>query len=94
MSVGLKPNLFIPVFIFSQIDNGLIQGFFSNSSYYTTNNRYGPPIYLSTTAGSATTTPPATSGNVVRIIGHVDNYNNNSNVTVIRFNPDNFWLVV
>ena len=25
---------------------------------------------------------------------HVDNYNNNSNVTVIRFNPDNFWLVV
>jgi hypothetical protein len=72
----------------------LLHGFFASSNYYTNNNRYGPPIYLDTTAGSATTTVPATSGNVVRILGHVYNYSNGASATVIRFNPDNFWLVV
>jgi hypothetical protein len=72
----------------------LLRGFIASSVFYTTNNRYGPPVYLSTTPGDATTTPPATAGNVVRIIGHVDAFNNINAVAVLRFNPDNFWVVI
>jgi hypothetical protein len=72
----------------------LLRGFFASNSWYSMNYNYGVPMYLSTSSGQATTTAPSSSGNVVRILGHVDEYSNGNGCVVIRFNPDNSWLVI
>jgi hypothetical protein len=72
----------------------LLRGFFASNSWYSMNYNYGVPMYLSTSSGQATTTVPSSSGNVVRILGHVDEYSNGNGCVVMRFNPDNFWLVI
>lgn len=50
----------------------------------------GLPLFISTTAGSVTQTSPSTSGQIVRLIGH--NLYLNTDIVVIRFNPDNTWI--
>ena len=75
--------------------NILLRGFYASNSWYSSSPQYGAPMYLSpNTAGTAEDTIPSTTGNVVRIVGHIDNYSNNNGVFVLRFNPDNFWLVI
>jgi len=50
----------------------------------------GLPLYISPTTGNVTETAPTASGQYVRLIGH--NLYNNTDVVVIRFDPDNFWV--
>jgi hypothetical protein len=58
---------------------------------YTTFGSDGSPLYLSMgTSGTATNVQPSTSGNVVRIVG----YTYKGNPGVVRFWPDNTWVVV
>jgi hypothetical protein len=73
----------------------LLKGFFASNSWYSSSPQYGAPMYLSpNTAGTAEDVIPSTTGNVVRIIGHIYDYSNANGVFVLRFNPDNFWLVI
>ena len=70
----------------------LLHGFYgTQDGDYTTLSNTGEPLYMDTNAGQVTYIAPGTSGNVVRIIGHTYN---DSDPWVIRFNPDNFWLVI
>jgi len=46
----------------------------------------GAPVYVSETAGAITSPQPATSGNVIRIIGH------GTTATELFFNPDSTWI--
>lgn len=48
----------------------------------------GAPLYMSTTAGRVTTTAPSTTGDFVRVVGHVVDATNST----IYFKPDNTWL--
>jgi hypothetical protein len=54
----------------------------------------GVPLYASTTNGNITETEPSSTGNIVKVIGH--NINavtvGRTNVVLVRFNPDNFWI--
>jgi hypothetical protein len=50
----------------------------------------GLPLYISPTAGNVTEIAPTTAGQFVRLIGH--NLYDNTDVVVIRFDPDNFWV--
>jgi hypothetical protein len=50
----------------------------------------GSPLYISTTAGNVTETAPSGTGEYVRLIGH--NIYDNTDVVVIRFDPDNTWI--
>lgn len=71
----------------------LLNGYFASDSYFSMNFNFGVPMYLSSTsAGNATTTVPSSTGNVVRILGHVNHYSNANGCVVMRFNPDNFWV--
>jgi hypothetical protein len=73
----------------------LLRGFFASDTYYNNSGNYGVPMYLNAgTSGSLTDVAPSTTGNIVRIVGHIDNYSNGYGCTVLRFNPDNFWLVI
>ena len=82
--MGGNNNDYIPI---------LLHGFFSSPNY-SLGARYGIPIYMDTTPGAMRIFPPSTTGNYVRLVGHVDNYNNANSNVVIRFNPDNFWVVI
>ena len=71
----------------------LLQGFYGTVSGHATNlSNPSEPLYISE-ASNATVTyiAPSTSGNVVRIIGHTYWP---SDPWVVRFNPDNFWVVI
>ena len=73
----------------------LLRGFYASNSWYGSSPQYGSPMYLSpNTPGNAEETVPSTTGDVVRIVGHIDDYSNANGVFVLRFNPDNFWLVI
>ena len=73
----------------------LLRGFYASNSWYGSSPQYGSPMYLSpNTPGNAEETVPSTTGDVVRIVGHIDDYSNGNGVFVLRFNPDNFWLVI
>jgi hypothetical protein len=73
----------------------LLRGFFASDTYYNNSGNYGVPMYLNAgTSGSLTDVAPSTTGNIVRIVGHIDNYNNSNSCAVLRFNPDNSWLVI
>ena len=73
----------------------LLNGFFASNTYYNNSGNYGVPMYLNaSTNGSLTDVAPSTTGNIVRIVGHIDNYSNSNGCAVVRFNPDNFWLVI
>jgi hypothetical protein len=48
----------------------------------------GSPLWIDTTAGFMRNSAPASSGNVVRQIGHILASH------VIRFNPDNYYSIV
>lgn len=52
--------------------------------------KLGAAVYMSTTAGQVTTTAPSTSGDYVRIVGHVVSATN----AVIYFNPENGWIEI
>lgn len=52
--------------------------------------KLGTAVYMSTTAGQVTTTAPSTSGDYVRIVGHVISGTN----AIIYFNPENGWIEV
>jgi hypothetical protein len=56
----------------------------------------GAPLYASTTNGKITETAPSSSGNIVKIIGHNISSNvvgeEEVNVAVVRFKPDNTWI--
>ena len=53
----------------------------------------GSPLYISAiNAGSITQTTPTGSGDFVRLIGH--NLYDNTDVVVIRFDPDNTWIKI
>jgi hypothetical protein len=73
----------------------LLRGFFASDTYYNNSGSYGVPMYLNAgTSGSLTDVAPSTTGNIVRIVGHIDNYSNSNSCAVLRFNPDNSWLVI
>lgn len=72
----------------------LLNGFFASISYFSATAMYGVPMYLHTTGGQGNTTAPSSTGNVVRVIGHVYDWGNTNGCVVLRFNPDNFWLVI
>ena len=73
----------------------LLRGFFASDTYYNNSGNYGVPMYLNAgTSGSLTDVAPSTTGNIVRIVGHIDNYSNSNSCAVLRFNPDNSWLVI
>jgi hypothetical protein len=72
----------------------LLNGFFASISYFSATTMYGVPMYLHTTGGQGNTTAPSSTGNVVRVIGHVYDWGNTNSCVVLRFNPDNFWLVI
>ena len=71
----------------------LLHGFYGtqDGEWTTSLTNEGEPLYIDTTAGYVTSTAPGSSGNVVRIIGHTYTV---SDPWVVRFNPDNFWLVI
>jgi hypothetical protein len=50
----------------------------------------GDPLYVSLNAGNVTETAPTAAGDFVRLIGH--NLYDNTDVVVIRFDPDNTWV--
>jgi hypothetical protein len=50
----------------------------------------GFPLYVSLNAGNVTETAPTAAGDYVRLIGH--NIYDNTDVVVIRFDPDNTWI--
>jgi hypothetical protein len=52
----------------------------------------GLPLYVSLTAGNVTETAPTAAGDYVRLIGH--NIYDNTDVVVIRFDPDNTWIEI
>jgi hypothetical protein len=52
----------------------------------------GFPLYASPTAGYVTETAPSTAGQFVRLIGH--NLYDTTDTVVIRFNPDNTWILL
>jgi hypothetical protein len=53
----------------------------------------GFPLYISaTTPGTITETAPTAAGDYVRIIGH--NIYDNTDAVVIRFDPDNTWILL
>jgi hypothetical protein len=59
----------------------------------TPTNDLGKPVYMSTTAGQYDMSPPSTSGQYVRIVGHVAAVSG-GNFYTIMFRPDNTWIVV
>lgn len=58
----------------------------TNSGWSTA--KKGAALYMSTTAGQVTTTAPSTTGDFVRVVGHVVDATNST----IYFKPDNTWL--
>jgi hypothetical protein len=52
----------------------------------------GLPLYVSLSAGGVTETAPTAAGDYVRLIGH--NIYDNTDVVVIRFDPDNTWILL
>ena len=70
----------------------LLHGFYgtTNGDYMVLNNQ-GEPLYIDTTTATVSYIAPSTTGDVVRIIGHTYD---NGDPWVVRFNPDNFWLVI
>jgi hypothetical protein len=50
----------------------------------------GVPLYVSSGGGNVSETVPTTAGQYVRIVGH--NLYDNTDVVVIRFDPDNTWI--
>lgn len=60
----------------------------TTTSLMATNAKIGAPLYMSTTAGAVQTAAPSTSGDIVRVVGHVINAADR----VIYFKPDNTWL--
>ena len=52
----------------------------------------GVPLYVSLNAGNVTETAPTATGDHVRLIGH--NIYDNTDVVVIRFDPDNTWILL
>ena len=49
---------------------------------------------MSTSPGNLSINAPSSTGNYIRIVGHVNNYQNVNNNVVIRFNPDNFYAII
>jgi hypothetical protein len=55
----------------------------------------GVPLYLSAvTDGSVDQTPPSGTGEYVRLIGHNICEIGGQTLEVVRFNPDNTWIVI
>jgi hypothetical protein len=52
----------------------------------------GVALYVSLNAGNVTETAPTAAGDYVRLIGH--NIYDNTDVVVIRFDPDNTWILL
>jgi len=50
----------------------------------------GKPVYVSATAGKYDMNPPSSSGQIVRIVGHVTNIDGTK--YTINFRPDNTWI--
>ena len=70
----------------------LLRGFYGTSNSYVDLANAGEPLYISdVTSGYVTYTAPSTPTYVVRLIGHTYNP---SDPWVIRFNPDNNWIVL
>ena len=63
--------------------------FIANKSGTRTDDN-GKPVYVSPTAGYFDMTAPSTTGQVVRIVGHV--VTTNANFYTIYFRPDNTWI--
>lgn len=70
----------------------LINGFVQIPAGYITSTRTGQPIYMDTTTGSMTSSAPTGPGNVVRIIGHLNNNSNSNSLKILYFNPDGKWV--
>lgn len=60
----------------------------TTTSLMASNAKVGTPLYMSTTAGAVQTAAPSTSGDIVRVVGHVLNATDR----VIYFNPSVDWI--
>ena len=67
-----------------------VQSSFIDNKAGTGTDDNGKPVYISPTAGNFTMTAPSSSGQVVRIVGHV--VTTNVGFYTIYFRPDNTWI--
>lgn len=80
-------------------DGMLIDGYYSFASGTLSSGSYsiGDTVYLASGSNAAgtgvfITVPPATSGSIVRTMGHV--IHSSAGARIIRFNPSNDWLEI
>jgi hypothetical protein len=76
----------------------LLHGFYSTESH----DQFGSesaakPLYISdTVAGNVSENVPTTSGYIARLVGHCywESATQTNGACIIRFNPDNTWVVI